>query len=68
VQGTLKGNPWSDVGARRVIFDWRWNGRNVGGKQTRRLQPYADNFPHLIDKSIQVSLMLMPQVIVRERV
>lgn len=59
--------PWL-AGARGVIFDWRWDGRNTGGKQTRRLQPHADIIPHLIDKSTQASPMLIPQVTMPDRV
>jgi hypothetical protein len=53
--------------ARGVVFDERWDGRMPDGNQAR-LQPHADIIPHLIDKTIQASPMLIPEITVPDRV
>ena len=52
--------------ARGVIFDWRWDGRRIDGK-AKQIQPSADIIPHLVDKTIQASPMLYPQISVPDR-
>lgn len=53
--------------ARGVIFDWRYDGRRVGDPKAKRLSTHQDIIPHLIERSIQASPMLVPQVTVPDR-
>jgi hypothetical protein len=54
--------------ARGVIFDWRSDGRIIGDPKAKRLTPHQDIIPHLIDRSIQASPMLVPQITAPDRV
>lgn len=54
--------------ARGVIFDWRSDGRSVGDPKAKRLAPDSDIIPHLIERSIQASPMLVPQVTAPDRI
>ena len=53
--------------ARGIIFDWRRDGRRIDGK-AKQIEPAADIIPHLIDKTIQASPMLYPQISAPDRV
>jgi len=50
-----------------VIFDWRWDGRNISTEQNQRIQPIVHIIPHLIDEAVQASPMLVPQITLPDR-
>lgn len=54
------------VQAKGIIFDWRRDGRNIPDVKNP-IQPHRDIIPYLIDKDVQASPMMVPQMVQPDR-